>query len=145
MPISRAAVVIVDKGRVALIKRVNDRGEYYLFPGGGPEAGESLEETAVREAYEELGLHVRVNGLLCIVEYKGREQHFFAAEIAGGAFGTGEGEEYSLPPDSPLGTYAPVWIELQRLQQLHVRPAELVRLIEKGLPEVPPEPWRIVE
>lgn len=145
LPIARAAVVIVCEGRVALIKRVNDRGEYYLFPGGALEDDESPQEAAVREAHEELGLEVRITGLLAIVEYNAKEQHYYTADIVGGVFGTGTGEEFTLPPTSARGTYAPVWIELDRLQHLAVRPAELARAIEAGPSDICPVPWRIVE
>src|SRR5258708_24720849 len=43
---------------VALLGRVNDGS--WVFPKGTPTAGESLEETAIREVREETGLDVRI-------------------------------------------------------------------------------------
>ncbi|MFO7265034.1 MAG: NUDIX domain-containing protein [Bacillota bacterium] len=54
----RAAVVLVSDHGVALIRRVNESGEYYVFPGGGMEIGETPEEAAARETREELGVEV---------------------------------------------------------------------------------------
>lgn len=39
LPKPRAAGVLLSNEGVALIERVNDRGEYYVFPGGGVENG----------------------------------------------------------------------------------------------------------
>jgi 8-oxo-dGTP diphosphatase len=61
--IMRAAVVIVENGRVALIERVRDRHTYFKFPGGRVEDGESPQQAAVREAHEELGVSVELGDL----------------------------------------------------------------------------------
>jgi len=53
-----AAVIITrDEGRQILLQRRRDSGAWGL-PGGYMEPGETLEETARREAYEETGLEV---------------------------------------------------------------------------------------
>lgn len=58
-----AANVIVadDDGRILMIRRT-DNGNYAL-PGGAMELGETISDTAVREALEETGYHVEVTGL----------------------------------------------------------------------------------
>jgi 8-oxo-dGTP pyrophosphatase MutT (NUDIX family) len=48
-----------------------------IVPGGGIEEGESVEETAVREAREETGANVEVLRVLGEVENPGREPDFF--------------------------------------------------------------------
>lgn len=57
-------VVTNDDGQV-LLQRRGDRGSWG-FPGGAVEYGESLEEAAVREIYEETGLKVEATALLGI-------------------------------------------------------------------------------
>lgn len=54
-PIHVAAVVLRDaEGQVLTVrKRGTDR---FMFPGGKPEAGENIRDTAVRETAEELGV-----------------------------------------------------------------------------------------
>ena len=57
-----AGVVIVEDGTVLLVKR--EDLEVWALPGGGVDEGESLAETAVREAYEETGLEVEITHLI---------------------------------------------------------------------------------
>lgn len=51
---NRGSVVIVENDKVGLIQRIRDSSVYYVFPGGGIENGETPEEGAKREAFEEL-------------------------------------------------------------------------------------------
>ena len=52
---NRGAAIIVQEGKIALIKRIREEETYYVFPGGGIEEGETPEEAMKREVYEELG------------------------------------------------------------------------------------------
>ena len=45
--------------RVGVIKR-KDFQDYYTFPGGGLEEGESIEEGTIREIKEEFGIDVKI-------------------------------------------------------------------------------------
>ena len=125
----RAAVVVIEDDRVALIRRRRAGGEYFLFPGGGVEIGESDEDAAAREALEELGLVVDVGRLLGTVAHGAVTQLYFEAAIRGGAWGTGQGEELRSPPSSVAGSYEPVWVPRAELEGLDVRPWDLARMV----------------
>ena len=103
--------------KVALIERINERGTYYLFPGGGADEGETVQEATIREAEEELGLTVRLGKLLCVVHFVENVQYYFAAQAIAGTFGTGVGEELFLPAGSESGSYRPIWLPLGELAQ----------------------------
>ena len=49
---NRGSSVIIENNKVAVIKRVRDGQEYYVFPGGGIENEENPEQAAVRETIE---------------------------------------------------------------------------------------------
>lgn len=61
------AAAVVDQGRLLVVSKKAAPGTFYL-PGGKPEAGESPEETLVRELKEELGVAPRDPELFCEVE-----------------------------------------------------------------------------
>lgn len=127
---SRSAAILIHKGQTALIERQRAGLTYYLFPGGTVEDGESLEAACVREIREELGLEIAVKSLLAEVVFDGNRQFYFICEIRGGVFGTGDGEEYSgtLPPE--VGTYKPVWMDVDELLSKPVQPRCVCELIQ---------------
>ena len=132
---TRAAVVLLDGNRVCLIERKRQGLTYYLFPGGGVEEGETPEQAAVREAYEELGVEVELGRLVADLTYRDERQCYFLARIVGGEFGTGTGEEMSSTLDSPNGTYTPVWLPLAEALRRDTRPIELCELLQAQGPE----------
>ena len=121
----RAAIVIEKDGQVALIERVRDGRTYYVFPGGGVEDGETPEHAAVREAREELGVEVHLDDLIFATNLGGREHRYYSATISGGTFGTGQGTEMMTSGKTAKGTYEPVWLPLDLLTEVDVRPKEL--------------------
>lgn len=125
----RGSVVIIQDNNVCFIKRVRAAEVYYVFPGGGIEVGETAEEAAIREAYEELGVRVRIMDLLQKLEYHGT-QYYFRAEIIDGAVGSGQGEEYTDQARN-RGSYLPVWVGIEQLQNLDVRPREIANTLCK--------------
>lgn len=54
--VTGGAIIRDQQGRI-LLQRRSDYGDWGL-PGGGMDAGESIEETMIREVYEETGLEV---------------------------------------------------------------------------------------
>lgn len=59
--LSAACCIITDENGCILLQQRGDSGKWGL-PGGIMELGESMDETAVREVYEETGLQVEVDG-----------------------------------------------------------------------------------
>ncbi|KQL35098.1 MULTISPECIES: NUDIX domain-containing protein [Bacillaceae] len=124
---NRGATVIIENDRVALIKRTKPHITYYVFPGGGIESGETPEEAAIRETFEELGVHVQIKRPLKVLEQNGR-QYYYLADIIGGTFGAGTGEEYTQT-SVQRGTYEPIWVNIEDLPTLDVRPKEIVEIL----------------
>ena len=74
-PIVGVGAVVIDGGRVLLVRRGNPplKGEWSL-PGGALELGETLEEGAVREVLEESGLAVETVGLVEVLDRINKEE-----------------------------------------------------------------------
>jgi 8-oxo-dGTP diphosphatase len=124
--------VIVQDGRVALIKRIRAGRTYYLFPGGGVEAGETPEQAAIREAHEELGVDVELAEPRYEEDFDRSRFVYFDARIVGGEFGTGlwpDHAERSTEARERSGTHEPVWVPLDELRAVDVRPRALVKLL----------------
>ena len=45
----RAVAIIVNNEKVLLMHRINNGKEYHVFPGGGVENGETVEQAVLRE------------------------------------------------------------------------------------------------
>lgn len=86
-----AYVLISDPTTQRILMVQNDHGSWSL-PGGMREPGETLQETARREAREETGLDVRVGPVVHVSERIWHEHTLFVtfrADIAGGRLGDG--------------------------------------------------------
>lgn len=128
----RAGIVLIEDDKVALIERHRAGLEYYVFPGGGVDEGETVEQAAIREAMEELGVEVTLKQKVMIVNFGKSRQVYFLAERVSGEFGTGSGEEFtdSDPNDPTEGIYIPIWMLIEELPQYEkVYPAELAKLV----------------
>jgi ADP-ribose pyrophosphatase YjhB (NUDIX family) len=65
-------IIRIDDGRLVLVRRAIEPGYgLWVFPGGYVDRGEHIVEAAVREAREESGLIVRIDGLVNIYSYAG--------------------------------------------------------------------------
>lgn len=125
----RAAAILMDDHKVALIKRTWKEEVYYVFPGGGIEEGESPAEAAKREVCEELGLVIRILDCVETVEF-GEIQYFFHGDIISGTFNAGKGEEFTDPYRN-RGLYEPLWMEIKELDGHDVRPKKVADKIRE--------------
>jgi 8-oxo-dGTP diphosphatase len=141
---TRAGIILIEDDKVALIERHRAGLEYYVFPGGGVDIGETSEQAAIREAMEELGVEVAIRQEVAVIHFDQSTQVYFLVERVSGEFGTGTGEEYtdSDPGDPQEGVYVPVWMSIDELpQQQKVFPADVAKLVllsrTNGWPQEP--------
>lgn len=129
----RVAGIIKINGGFALMHRKNvkkrkDIQEYYTFPGGGLENGETLEEGVIREIKEEFGITVKVVKKLYEMESEkfNQKEYFFLCEYVEGKFGTGDGPEFSHNPKyADSGDYLPEIIKKEDIEGLLLLPPEI--------------------
>ena len=138
-----AGIVPINDGfafmhRADVIKR-KDFQNYYTFPGGGLEKGETLEEGTIREIKEEFGINVKIIRKLYEMnsEKFDQKEYFFLCEYIDGEFGTGTGPEFSNDPKyKDSGKYIPEIVKREEVKNLLLLLQEIkddfVKDIENG-------------
>lgn len=84
--VSACTIPVID-GKVVLVRRAIDPGRgLWVFPGGYMDRYETVEEAAVRETREEVGLEVRPTELIGVYSYKTSIVVIvvYACEVVGG-------------------------------------------------------------
>ena len=132
----RVAGLVEMENGYALMHRMNVKkkensnqpyGEYYVFPGGGLEENETLEECAKREILEEFGIEVEVKNKLYFRQI-GEEfdEHLFLCKYVSGILGTGTGPEFSGDPKyAHRGQYLPEIIAREDVENITLLPFEV--------------------
>ena len=103
-------------------------GDYYTFPGGGQEPGETLEEGTKREIKEEFGIDVEVEKKLYELDNGevNKKEYFFLCKYIGGTFGTGTGPEFSGDPKyAHRGKYIPEIVKREDGEKIVLLPYEI--------------------
>ena len=82
-PRIRVSAILRWRGRILLCRHEKPGKEYWLLPGGGVDAGESLTDALQRELVEELGIDedVPVEGPVCIVDSISPQESFAAKHV----------------------------------------------------------------
>lgn len=121
MPISiRVAVVLIREGRILLVNHRRRGRSYWVLPGGEVRHGETLEECAKRELWEEAGLRISIIRLLYVsdcIPPRG-DKHildvFFLGQVEAG--------ELTVKPGLPAPLERPEFIDLDALPSLPLYP-----------------------
>lgn len=131
-PIASVAAVVLDGGRVLLVRRGRaPRAGIWTFPGGAMEVGETARDACAREIREETGVSIRVGPPVEIVDIKERDgerwrYHYtivdFLAEPAPG----------SAAPAAATDAAEAVWAPLDALEPYHLDPVTL-RVLEQAV------------
>ncbi len=131
----RAAMAVIKKGQLLLIYRRKKNLTYYSFPGGGVEPGETHEQAALRELYEETSVKAELVHLLGRANSLRGIQYLYLGRYQSGT--------PKLHPDSaeyqrhsPSNFYRPMWIDITRVPGLRVFPPQLHRIWLKELPNL---------
>lgn len=124
----RPCAVLIEEEKVLCVECKYDDGEYFLFPGGGVQIGETLAETVRREMLEETGIKIRIKKLVYIDDWiKDKKNNlrvlnvFFLVEKIGGSLIQGEKDDGKIKSLK--------WIPLKDLDKLDFRPKYIAERI----------------
>ena len=121
---NRVRGLLIDTGKVILIKRVKDNETYYVIPGGGIEKGESDSQALQRECKEELGLAIEIIKPMLKRNFKGQREIFYLCSIISGKLGTGNGPEFK--PDSGYeGAHIIESVAFEDISKINLKPAQI--------------------
>jgi len=132
-----AKAVITSKGSILLIKRHSEGEDWYTLPGGGQNKFETLESALIRECAEETGYVIKINEMMFVGEYIGKNHEFsgkdsdihqidlhFLCEIGG----TNEPGVVTVPDDTQV---AVEWVDTGKLGETPLYP----KYLRKRIPE----------
>ena len=131
----RVAGLVEMENGYALMHRMNVKkkensnapyGEYYVFPGGGLEEGENLEEGVRREVLEEFGIEVEVKEKLYFRQIREElDEYLFLCKYVSGNLGTGTGPEFSGDTKyADRGLYIPTIVPKEDVKNIRLLPEE---------------------
>ena len=128
----RVAGIIPMEDGFALMHRtgnkVNGILDYHVFPGGGLEEGETLEEGTAREIKEEFGIDVKVKEKLYELDNGevNKKEYFFLCEYISGTLGTGDGPEFNKDPKyADRGDFTPEIIKIEDIEKINLLPPQI--------------------
>jgi 8-oxo-dGTP diphosphatase len=146
----RVAAIIVKDEKMLLMHRINNGKEYYSFPGGGKEEGESLEEGTLRELSEETTIEATIDHLVYKLTWDSGDENYFylCTYISGEPKLREDAEEISEMADGTQ-MYKPEWVEISMLPntllfQLEIRDL-LIEDLKNGFVNMPRELFLKVE
>lgn len=117
---TRAVAIVVDRERVLLLWRKKNGNTYFVFPGGGKEEGETIEEAVVREAMEETSIKVKVEKYLYKITDETTESYFYLCSYISGEPQLGNGNE--IQKRNELNQYEPMWKDILEVANLNLLP-----------------------
>lgn len=134
-----SAIIPLNDGLV-LIHRIKGEGaekkDYYTIPGGGIEAGETIQEASIREVKEEIGLDIELTNICYEFDVRGRKQYFFVSKYAGGEFNTGTGDEMKNLNYERWGYYFAEIIPREKIATTNILPEVAKEAIIKDLDKI---------
>ena len=113
--------IILKDDNIILMHRIKDNKEYYVYPGGGLENGETNEQCVAREIKQEIGINVKILKYLYRLEEEKDIEYYYLCEYLSGEVGTGTGPEYTDEIYINNGKYIPEIHKLNEISKLDLK------------------------
>ncbi len=137
MPRNRAVGVTIHNNQLLVMLRKHDGRQYYTFPGGGVEPGETNEQATRRELYEETSVDITIQRPVYELRHDNGDIHYYflCRYVSGKPEVQPSTNEY-LENQVGKNLHIPQWLPLVDLATATVYPLDvrdrLVRDIAQG-------------
>ena len=128
----RPATITIKENKVLLVRSKYNGKEFFLFPGGGLEFGETIEEGAIRETFEETGIRVKIKKLIHINEYIYKNDWanrsitlFFLAEPI-------DDDKINIQTKDGGKIKEALWVDIEELDTIDLRPKIIAKAIKNN-------------
>lgn len=122
----RVVGIIIKDGKILLMHRFKKGREYWVFPGGGVEKRESVEEALIREMKEETSFDIKIDKLLFKLENQFKKEyggnvrgdqieHYFLIKDFRGEMALGSPEKERMNENNQ---YHLEWVELSKIKEI---------------------------
>lgn len=133
----RAVGIVIKEDTVLLMWREQDGKQFYVFPGGAREEGETIEQAVKRELKEETSIEVAVGRLLYHIHYldesSDSDQYFFLCSYVSGEPNLGNFNEMR-DMKAKRRFYKPLWVDVSKISKMLVYPLEVRDWFLKDIP-----------
>lgn len=111
----RAIGILIEGGKILLLRRVKEGRGYFVFPGGGVEEGETAEMAVKREIKEELSLDAKnIDKIFENINQGNPEVYFLIKDYTGNPK-LGGPEKARM---NEQNQYYLEWIELSKMKEM---------------------------
>jgi 8-oxo-dGTP diphosphatase len=126
----RVSAVIAKNDKILLIHRQKRGREYWTYPGGGIEEGETAEEAVIREVKEETSLEASNPRFAFMVQVldRGNKHPVYFVDVG---LGTPELGGPEALKNNPNNWYQPEWIEISQLKLMVLFPKQITERLFK--------------
>lgn len=112
---ARASAIVIQQEKILVLHRKRGGEEFWCFPGGSIEEGETIDEALDRELKEETSLDAVDKKYLFTVVNNGRDEHHYLVTECTGELRLG-GEEAALANE--MNQYIFEWVSLFQFNEL---------------------------
>ncbi|MDP1743338.1 MAG: NUDIX domain-containing protein [Candidatus Amesbacteria bacterium] len=130
---SSCRAIIIEGKKILLMHRKKDGIEYWVYPGGHLEEGETPDQAMIREIWEELSLKVKkISKPHPYIHEFGTHEYYFECEVEDG--------EPKLDPSgtekiTDIDWYNPEWVDLSKAKTLeNLYPNVIMKQLDFHLP-----------
>ena len=130
----RAGASVIHENKILLIHRIRGKDEFYAFPGGGVEHGETVHAAIKREVKEETNQDIIVEQILYHLDYKDdSDQYYGLCRYKGGGELKLNGPE--VAHQNAENRHTPCWVDLADIPGLALYPTTIKEWVLEDAPD----------